>query len=66
MSALKQLVEHIVYEFDLIPDIYGLDWIGLDPQVDGLAWIVCQQKWTLDQLLFNFATQTNPIQSGCS
>ena len=26
---------HIVYEFDyfdLIPDIYGLDWIGLGPE----------------------------------
>jgi len=21
-----------VYEFDLIPDIYGLDWIGLSPE----------------------------------
>jgi len=27
-------VVHIVYEFDLVPDIYGLDWIGsakMDP-----------------------------------
>jgi len=23
-------VAHIIYVFDLIPDIYGLDWIGLD------------------------------------
>ena len=23
---------HIVYEFDLIPDMYGLDWIGLGQQ----------------------------------
>jgi len=26
--TIKSQQWHIVYEFDLIPDIYGLDWIG--------------------------------------